>query len=383
MFGRGYVNEGLSRSAFYISSYFRDLDLSSYSSLYFQEFGYPVNTFPQYIDAGIDGKRKKNGESFLIHPASGPGYGRCKLTQAPTTKEDLMSLAATEISEKKRIKECYWLDAKEHKEVIDNWLPMLASKAPVMIRTLDKFTWWVSPNQFKHPVIYFQQSKPFTDESKAFYSVESHRFESFFTKNVIGYVPGTKEPEKFLLLTAHYDHLGGMGNEVYIPGANDNASGTAMMMSLAKYFKENPLPYSVVFIAFSGEEAGLHGSKYFVENSPIPLEQIQCVFNIDLMGSGQDGATVVNATEFPTLFQKLEQVNNNGKFLPQIKKRGKAANSDHYWFSEKGVPAFFMYLMGDYTHYHDINDKPENLPLTHFEPTKQLIIEYFKALSNE
>lgn len=102
--------------------------------------------------------------------------------------------------------------------------------------------------------------------------------------------------------------------------------------------------------------------------------------NLDLEGTGQDGITAVNATEYVDDFELLVSVNESGHYLPKVAPRGKAANSDHYWFSEQGVHCFFIYQMGSYDHYHDPGDKPELLPLTAFETTQQLVIGFFTEL---
>ena len=115
-------------------------------------------------------------------------------------------------------------------------------------------------------------------------------------------VKGTAQPDSFIFITAHYDHLGGMGKDTYFPGANDNASGDALLLSLAKYYVAHPAKYSIGFILFAGEEAGLVGSKYYTENPIVPLKNIRFLINTDLAGTGDEGITVVNATEFPNEF---------------------------------------------------------------------------------
>jgi Zn-dependent M28 family amino/carboxypeptidase len=92
-------------------------------------------------------------------------------------------------------------------------------------------------------------------------------------------VPGTLHPDSFVVFTAHYDHLGLMGRHNFFPGANDNASGVALLISLADYFQHHPQPYSVVFLAFSGEEAGLLGSGYFADHPPIKLSSVRFLIN--------------------------------------------------------------------------------------------------------
>ncbi len=94
------------------------------------------------------------------------------------------------------------------------------------------------------------------------------------------------------------------------------------------------------------------------------------------MGSGEEGITVVNATEYPKQFQQLFDINTKKNYLTTIKKRGKAANSDHYWFSENGVPAFFIYTMGPNKNYHDVFDTYENLSFNEYNDLIKLLGEF-------
>lgn len=157
-----------------------------------------------------------------------------------------------------------------------------------------------------------------------------------------------------------------------------------MMLDMASYFARpemrKELKYSIIFISFGGEEAGLLGSHYFVEHSAVELSKVKFMINMDLMGNGQDGMMVVNGSVYKQEYDKLVALNNRGKYLKEIKSRGKAANSDHYWFSEKGVPAFFFYLLGDYPYYHDIYDTPEKPTLKGYTGAFKLITEFVKDL---
>ena len=167
-----------------------------------------------------------------------------------------------------------------------------------------------------------------------------------------------------------------MGSKTYFPGANDNASGVAQVLSLAKYYAAHPQPYSMAFIFFSGEEAGLLGSKYFTENPLVPLKNIRFLVNLDLEGTGVDGITVVNATIFPKEFAMLKQINEKGKYMIKINSRGKAPNSDHYLFTENDVPAFFWYTQGGIAAYHDIYDISATLPMNKYEDMFKMILKF-------
>ncbi len=110
----------------------------------------------------------------------------------------------------------------------------------------------------------------------------------------------------------------------------------------------------------------------------IPLKNIRILVNVDLMGGGEDGITVVNGKEQPRIFQTMTTINNELQLLKTIKERSNAPNSDHYYFAEAGVPAVFLYTMGAYKHYQTVNDRAENLQLTKFNEVFTLITELIK-----
>jgi len=211
-------------------------------------------------------------------------------------------------------------------------------------------------------------------------NIENKLEKKFKANNICAIVKGTAKPDSIILITAHYDHLGGMGSNTFFPGANDNASGVSLLMNLAQYYAKNPQRYSIGFILFAGEEAGLLGSKYFTQNPLVPLKNIRFLINTDLAGTGEEGITVVNATEFTKEFEWMKKINDEQKLLAAVNVRGKAANSDHYFFTEKGVPAFFFYTLGGIKAYHDVFDKPETLPLNEHEDLFKLIIAFNNKL---
>ncbi len=100
--------------------------------------------------------------------------------------------------------------------------------------------------------------------------------------NIIGWKKGKQKAEQYIVITAHYDHLGQKGNIIY-NGADDNASGVAAMLSLAEYLKNKETHHSVIFVATDAEELGLHGAKAFIKNPPIALERIKLNINLDML----------------------------------------------------------------------------------------------------
>ena len=142
--------------------------------------------------------------------------------------------------------------------------------------------------------------------------------------------------------------------------------------------KKNPTKHNIVFIAFAGEELGLVGSHYFVNSPWIDLTSVKFLLNLDIMGSGEEGITIVNGSKHKEECQRLITLNTSGA-IPAIKSRGEAANSDHYWFSQVGVPSFFVYTMGPNKHYHDIYDTYEQLTFSKFEPLSELFRRFLES----
>jgi hypothetical protein len=168
-------------------------------------------------------------------------------------------------------------------------------------------------------------------------------------RNVIGVLPGSKAEwaGQSALLTAHYDHLGlgwpdvrqGDLGKVH-PGADDNASGVAVMLELAKALASGDKPRrTIVFVAFDGEEAGLLGSKHYVEHPPFPLDQTIGVINLDTVGRLFDKKVSVIATgtasEWPHIFRGAGFVTGvEGRMIPEA-----LESSDQKSFIDEGVPA--------------------------------------------
>jgi Zn-dependent M28 family amino/carboxypeptidase len=245
-----------------------------------------------------------------------------------------------------------------------------------------KLTWHVTDRQAAKPLFIIKKDSWTKGAKTIRVEVEALFLPAFEASNVAGMIAG-QHADSVILIGAHYDHLGLMGSKTIFPGANDNASGAAMLLEIAEYFSKHPPPYTMVFVAFGSEEAGLVGSRYFTEHPPLPLDQIILMINLDLTGTGKEGITVVNGKVLPDIYNKLTSLNDEGKYLPAIKARGEACNSDHCPFYSQGVPAIFIYTMGGIQAYHDIYDKAETLPLGEFGDLKELLIQYISSLDHE
>ena len=327
-FGRGYTRNGLEHSQQFLLQKLK-FGLPLFNGLYVQDFTHPVNTFPKHNLYILNGKEYSTGYQLLPDPATASLKGTFQLHM---------------------LQNGIWKDSL-HNIQLEYRRKLTHS---VSTYTALPYKFYTNDSTLKaHTTINFKINH------------NAQVISQFKNKNLGCYVKGSLYPDSFIVISAHYDHLGGIGKKVYYPGANDNASGVSMLLNLLHYFSNHPCQKSIAFVLFSAEEAGLLGSRFFTEHPPIALSHINTLINLDLLGTGEDGMMVVNGSIYPELFTTLLKCSAPYKHLSsQLKKRGKAANSDHYWFTEKGVKSVFLYTMGGISAYHDPYDKSETLPLT-------------------
>jgi len=396
--GRGYVNGGDSIAAEFIAKEFKTAGCHFFKPGVFQPFSFKVNTFPNEMQLIINGKTLAPGVDYIVDPSSAGG----KLKKARVYKLPIAAIFDQELLTKElkqlRLTKNIQTGENEYNTVLlyltgmkgDSLkkgaaLAVQLTKDFTVLQVNDtKFTWSVSDEQFPHPLIHVQQGAFDMSETQHYidYTIDAV-LRNHTARNVIAYAPAKKKSSKYIVFTAHYDHLGRMGQATYFPGGNDNASGTAMLLEMARYFVAHPSNVNVVFMAFAGEEAGLIGSHHYVQNPIFPLKSIDFLTNVDIMGSGEEGVTIVNATLFPKQFELLQTINKKNDFLVKIASRGPAANSDHYFFTEAKVPAFFMYTMGPNKHYHDVLDTYEELSFSEFADIYQLLIDFATCLTKK
>lgn len=376
MFGRGYVNNGDKIAAEFIKKEFSNYNLRSFNGIYFQEFPISINTFPDTVEVLVDDIQLEPGKDF-VYFSSSPGVSGTfelfwLLLDSTGILKPVGDFGMIDITDKVIVTDMSQKDFKDENN--------FKSKGIIFLKE-DKVWWHVSNGKQVLDYFKLQILKDKIPLSSKTITIKANNIfiSNYPTQNVIAYIEGANEPDSFLVFTAHYDHLGQMGSETYFPGANDNASGVAMMLDLARFYSlpENKPNCSIVFIAFSAEEVGLLGSSYYASNPYFPLKNIKFLINLDMVGSGSKGIKVVNGSVFEKEFNKLVELNVENDLLLKVEKRGEAANSDHYPFYAKGVPCFFIYTLGDECkEYHNIYDTSENVPLTEYEDFFQLLQEF-------
>jgi len=206
--------------------------------------------------------------------------------------------------------------------------------------------------------------------------------------NVIGYLDNASE--NTVVICGHYDHLGygGQGSMYKGPrkihnGADDNASGTAAVLELAYFLKNNKLQEknNYLFIAFSAEEKGLLGSQYFVAEPSLPLSQINFVINMDMVGRMEEGMPLTIEGIGSSKSWKPTLQESACKAFPFTLKNREDGPSDHAAFYHAGIPALHMWT-GNHNDYHKPSDDTEKI---NFEAESQIIsfIESFILIMDQ
>lgn len=206
--------------------------------------------------------------------------------------------------------------------------------------------------------------------------------------NIVGLIPGTRIADRYIVVTAHYDHVGVNDGQIY-HGADDNASGVATMLELARRLKAQPPEHSVLIVALDGEERGLLGAREFVKAPPVPLSAVSLNLNFDMTARAEtDGHLwVTGAYQNPALRPLLQPVPAQGrvsfafgKDTPQDTGENNWVDaSDHAAFHAAGVP--FLYMGVDYhPDYHRPSDTYDRIDPAIFTSATELAIAGFHAL---
>jgi hypothetical protein len=209
--------------------------------------------------------------------------------------------------------------------------------------------------------------------------------------NVVGVVRGSAAPHRYIVVTAHYDHLGVRDGEIY-NGADDNASGTAGIMALADYFVRNQPRHSIIFAALDAEEGGLNGAHAFVRSPPVPRESIVMNVNLDMVGRNDDGELYVAGTHhYPHLLPFVERVAASAevKLIPGHDTPNPAnpsddwtMASDHGAFHAVGIP-FLYFGVEDHPDYHRPTDTVDGIQPGFYARAVRTVLATIRLLDAE
>ena len=203
--------------------------------------------------------------------------------------------------------------------------------------------------------------------------------------NVVGWLNGTKSPARYIVITAHYDHLGVRNGQVF-NGADDNASGTAALFTLASYFGKNRTANSLIFAALDAEEIGLHGAAAFVKQPPVEASALVLNLNMDMIGRDPNNLLYVSGShQMPFLKPFLERVAAKapvklvmGHDDPAQKSvENWSGSSDHARFCQARIPCLY-FGVEDFDQHHRATDDYETMTHSFFVRAVETMIAAVK-----
>ena len=376
--GRGYAAGGANKAGKYLLREFKKVGADKVVT---QPFKLDINTFPNKMEMSVDGKKMTPGVDFTMREFSPGVKGTFPLYFIDTAHYDseqiLRDLALSE--NKDAFVVCdFWFSYKHsadfrrlqtnggapNRGIIFTWEEPLKFYKAYGERVVDKPIIWV-------PYRFPKDAKSITVD------IDNKFLQGYECFNVIAKVEGRRHDSCFIF-TAHYDHLGNLGKKVYYSGANDNASGTAAIVTLAAYYAQHRPEYDMYFIAFSGEDANLRGSEWYADHPVVPLEQIKYLFNIDMIGDNNPVQYCEVSEEGMRGFALFEKINAEKHYFKDLNRGKLAGNSDHYPFAIRHVPCiFFENEEGDaFKYYHTIYDTYENALFDTYEPLFLLLRDF-------
>lgn len=199
--------------------------------------------------------------------------------------------------------------------------------------------------------------------------------------NILTRIEGRDAKAPVIVVTAHYDHLGVRGGEIY-NGADDNASGVAGLLAVAETLKAKPPKHTVLIVALDGEEQGLLGARWLADHMPVPLDRVGLNVNFDMLAKNTKNELYVSgAYAWPGLKPVLEAVAAKAPVKLRLghddPKLGKlddwTSQSDHYAFHLKGVP-WVYFGVEDHPEYHKPADDFATVPQDFFKRSVETVI---------
>jgi aminopeptidase YwaD len=378
-YGRGYYKDGDVKAGEYIQQQFEELGAKPYNS-YFQSFSFPVNTFNGNMKMSVDGKKLEAGKDFVMREFSSGIKGEYGLYYVDTLNFDVETFMA-DIEKPENKNSLIVIDFLFFHQYGKEIGGIYKSERPGFIMVWSTpLKYYKAYSSFTVPIADIWVSPDFPRDAKSVkLDIDKELIENHEASNVIAYVEGKHAADSFFVFTAHYDHIGMQGKKVYAPGANDNASGVAMLLSLAEHYAkpENQPDYSMMFIATAGEETGLLGAYHFVENPLIPLENIKYEINCDMIADNSPDIYVEISETGENGLELFNEINEKNSYFTKLDQGELEGNSDHFPFAEKKVPAIFFMMKGDaFEVYHTPLDNTDNIYLENYSKLYKLILEF-------
>lgn len=378
--GRGYAKDGANKAGKFLQKEYKKAGVNE---VILQPFTIDINTFCGKMEMWADGKKLTPGVDFSMREYSPGVQGTFPVYHVDTLHFDADKMFADlQKPEYTNALVCcdFWF-AYNHRE------PFSRLQKAGECNNAGLFQIWTSPIKFykaygekvvDKPIIWVTP-EAIKGVKTVRLNVENKFLKDYELFNVIAKVEGARHDSCYVF-TAHYDHLGNLGKKVFYAGANDNASGTAAIVTLASYYAKHRPLYDMYFLSFSGEDANLRGSEFFANNPIVPLEQIRYLFNIDMIGDNNPVQYCEVSDEGMRGFSVFEQINDEKHYFKALDKGELAANSDHYPFAKRHVPCIFLENKeGDaFPYYHTIYDNWKHAVFDSYEPVFKIVRDFIE-----
>lgn len=378
--GRGYAKDGANKAGKFLQ---KEYEKAGVDEVIIQPFKLDINTFCGKMEMSADGKKLRPGIDFSMREYSPGVHGKFPVYHVNTLNFNperiFADLAKPEYAN--CLVACEFWFTYRHKDVFSRLQKKGECPNAGLIYT------WAAPIKFfkaygdhivDKPIIWVTP-EAIEGVKNVSVNVDNKFLKDYECFNVIAKVSGQRHDSCYVF-TAHYDHIGNLGKKVFYAGANDNASGTAAVVTLAEYYAKNRPPYDMYFLAFSGEDANLRGSNWYVEHPIVPLEQIKYLFNIDMIGDNNPVQYCEVSDEGMRGFSLFEQINKGKNYFKELHRGELAANSDHYPFATRHVPCIFLENeKGDaFQYYHTIFDTYETVRFDSYEPIFKMVRDFIE-----
>lgn len=380
--GRGYAKDGVRKAASYVKKQFQKAGVDE---VILQPFTIDINTYGGRMCMSVDGRSLRAGIDFTMREYSPGVKGEYKVYHIDTLNfnmDNVMSDLRKPENEGCFVEYDFWYAYREHRK---DFARLQKEDLPIagLIQTWDaplKFYKAYGEKVVSKPIVWTTREAIKGVKTVSF-NIENRFLQSYATDNVIAKVSGRRHDSCYVF-TAHYDHLGNIGSSVFCPGANDNASGTAAIITLAGCFAANKPEYDMYFIAFSAEEAGLRGSTFYAENPLVPLQDIRFLINIDMIGDDNPSLYAEFSDAGKAFIPAFESLNGKGSYFKSINIGELSENSDHYPFAVRGVPCvFFENKEGSaFKYYHTPMDDLKTVKYDSYIPLFNLVKDFVLSL---
>ena len=376
--GRGYAKDGANKAGKFLQKEFLKAGVDV---VLVQPFKLDINTFCGQMEMWADGRKLRAGVDFSMREYSPGIHGTFPVYHVDTLNFDADRMFADLAKPENAncLVACEFWFTYRHKAAFSRLQKAGECTNAGLIYT------WESPIKFFKAYGHYVVDKPIlwvTPEAidgvkNVRTEVDNKFLKDYECFNVIAKVEGQRHDSCYVF-TAHYDHIGNLGRKIFYAGANDNASGTAAIVTLSEHYAKHRPPYDMYFIAFSGEDANLRGSTWYADHPVVPLRQIKYLFNIDMIGDNNPVQYCEVSDEGMRGFSLFEQINEREHYFKSLHRGELAANSDHYPFATRHVPCIFLENeKGDaFQYYHTIFDTYKTVRFDSYEPVFRLVRDF-------